>query len=411
MFLFVWQQDIKTPAQPETVLLAETPTVDQPALERPSAANPSTAATGPDRWLLMKELQGTWQGAMLDESRTAIYGWADIGATVGTAGSNNLPLGFNFRDNNVSLQQNWVRIERTVVTSSTTEPTFGFRLDTILPGTDYRFTTARGLFNSQLTADNGKPEIYGIDPVQFYVEAYFPTIASGLDVKVGRFYAQFGVESIEAPGNALFSHSYTFLDNPFTQTGVLAMAQLTTAWSVQAGLVMGEDLFFSPGGQPTFIGDVKWAQPDGRDSVTLSTILDSARFDQRHQVNNLDILDLVITHKLNGRLAYSFESLAGYQTCIPDIGTTTWFGAVNYLTYDFAADMSGTARLEFWDDPNGQRTGSPGLYTALTGGLNFHPSKAVIFRPELRYDYNDESRPFEGQHGLFTAAVDLIIRW
>jgi hypothetical protein len=84
---------------------------------------------------------------------------------------------------------------------------------------------------------------------------------------------------------------------------------------------------------------------------------------------------------------------------------------VNYLTFDFTPKLSGTARLEFWDDPRGERTNFPGLYTALTAGLNYHPWKAVMFRPEIRYDYNDQSRAFEGQHGLLTAAADLILRW
>jgi hypothetical protein len=35
----------------------------------------------------------------------------------------------------------------------------------------------------------------------------------------------------------------------------------------------------------------------------------------------------------------------------------------------------------------------------------------VILRPEVRFDYNGESKPFEGKHGLFTAASDLLLRW
>jgi hypothetical protein len=407
-------QEQPQPAQttePETITTSVPPPAEQPALERPTAANPPAPLTATERWLFMKALQGTWCGSVLDEDRIAVYGWIDSGMTVGTAGSNNLPLGFNYRDNTFSLQQNWLRVDMPVVTSGTTEPTFGFRSDTILPGTDYRFTTARGLFSDQVTADHGQPDIYGIDLVQFYAEAYFPTIAQGLDVKVGRFYGQYGVESIEAPGNALFSHAYTFLDNPFTQTGILTTTQLTSAWSAEAGLVMGEDLFFSAGEQPTFIGSVKWAPPNGPDSVLLSTILDSGRFDQRHDLNNPDILDLVITHRLDADTAYTFECLGGYQTHLPTIGTTMWLGVVNYLSHDFTRRLSGTVRLEFFNDPDGERTGARGLYTAITAGLNIHPLKSIIFRPEIRYDYNDETAAFEGQHGLLTAAADLILRW
>ena len=35
----------------------------------------------------------------------------------------------------------------------------------------------------------------------------------------------------------------------------------------------------------------------------------------------------------------------------------------------------------------------------------------LIIRPEMRYDLNSESRPFEDRHGLFTAATDVILRW
>ena len=44
----------------------------------------------------------------------------------------------------------------------------------------------------------------------------------------------------------------------------------------------------------------------------------------------------------------------------------------------------------------------------MTTGLEFKPCPAIIIRPELRYDVNDESRPFDNKHDLFTAATDVI---
>ena len=128
-------------------------------------------------------------------------------------------MGFNYRANEFLVQQHWVRVERPVDQKATT-PTFGFRWDTFV-GTDYRFTVARGLFSGQLTADEGQPSTYGIDPVQFYAEAYFPQVGRGLDVKLGRFFAQYGAESIDATQNALASRSYAFIYDPFTHTGLL----------------------------------------------------------------------------------------------------------------------------------------------------------------------------------------------
>ena len=237
------------------------------------AAPALTWSYGADRWLLMKSLQGTWQGSLLDDNHLRVSGWTDMSFTASSDRVSNLPMGFNYLANNFLLQQNWLRIERGVARSGTTEPTFGFRSDTILPGSDYVFTLARGLFNAQLTADNGKPNRYGIDPIQFYGEAYLPSIGRGLDVKLGRFFGQTGIESNAAPDNYLVSHSYTFIYNPFTHTGLLTTLKWTEAWSSQAGLVLGSDNFIDPTDNPTFIGSVRRAPPTARDSLQFSVLL------------------------------------------------------------------------------------------------------------------------------------------
>jgi hypothetical protein len=395
-------------ASPEPLVIQAPFSLTPPAAPPATAPPPAPAA---DRWLLMKALQGTWEGALLDDNRLLLSGWIDMSFTASTDHSSNLPVGFNYLANQFAVQQNWLRFERTVVTSGTTEPTFGFRNDWILPGIDYRFTIARGLFSGQLTADEGQPEKYGIDPVQFYAEVYVPTIARGMDIKFGRTFAQYGAESIDAPPNALASHSYVFIYDPFTNTGAFATTQLTPAWTLQTGIVMGPDVFVDPAASPYALFSVRWAPPNGRDSVVLAGLLGSGRFDVRRQFNNPNIVDLLYTHTFSTRLSYTLDALGGYEIAVPDLGTAAWFGTANYLTYRFTPRLAGTTRLEFFDDLDGNRTGFKGLYTALTAGLNFQPRKAIIVRPELRYDYNNESAPFEGKHGLFTATTDLILRW
>lgn len=383
-----------------------------PAATQETVSAPAPPAAAPaDRWMLMKSLQGTWPGWALDSNRMQVTGWTDMSFTASSTRYDQLPMGFNYLANQGALQQNWLRFERSVVTSGTSEPTVGFRIDTILPGIDYRFTLARGLFDGQLTANDGEPNTYGIDPIQFYVEGYFPTVGRGLDVKVGHFFAQFGVEANDAPSNALFSHGYTFIYDPFTHTGVLTTLKLTDTWSVQSGLVTGCDIFIAPPATPTYVGSVKWAPPSGRDSVLFGVIVGTPRFNQAENFHNPEVFDLVYTHRFNPRLLYTLDTLYGCTTNVPNIGFANWFGVVNYLTYDFTPRVSGTTRLEFFDDIQGQRTGFEGLYTAITAGLSFKPWKSIIIRPELRYDYNSESAPFEGKHGLFTAASDIILRW
>lgn len=396
---------------PATALTIALPATPSPTPPPPAAATPAPAPAPADRWLLMKCLQGSGPGLALDTERVKIYGWTEGSYTASSDRQFNLPMGFNYVANDFLLQQNWLRIDRPVVTSGTTEPTYGFRNDWILPGSDYLFTLPRGIFNEQLTGSHGRPNRYGVDPIQFYGEAYYPTVARGLDIKVGRIFCQYGVEANDAISNQLCSHAYTFIYDPFTHTGVMGLLKFTDAWSVQAGMMLGSDIFIDPADEPTGMGSVKWAPPNGRDSVLFSFIVGPGRFNQERHFHNPEIFDLVYTHTINARLNYSYENLFGFTTNVPDIGDAEWFGIVNYLTYTLTPRLSGTSRLEFFDDVQGQRTGFKGLYTAITTGLSFRPRKSVIFRPELRFDYNDESRPFEGKHGLFTATSDLILRW
>jgi hypothetical protein len=392
------------PDKPEVV---PAPLLPAPA---PPAPPPAPPPPPPPRWPLMRSLQGTYPGWLLDGNRIQVSGWTDGSFTASSDAHEQLPMGLNYKANQFLLQANWLRVERTVDQGATT-PTFGFRSDTILPGSDYRFLVARGLFSGQLTANKGGPNTYGIDPNQLYAEAYFPQIGRGLDVKVGRFFAQDGAESNAAIDNPLGSRSYCYIYDPFTNTGVQTTLKFTDAWSMMNGLVTGSDIFLDPAARPTYIGGVKWAPPSGRDSVTFSVIVGPGRFEPDRQFNNPEVFDLLYTHKFNDRLNYTLDALFGCQTNVPDLGTVTWFTAVNYLSYTLTPRLAGTTRLELFNDSQGQRTGFKGLYTALTTGVTFKATRWLSLRPEVRYDYNGESRPFEGNHGLLTAAMDVLVRW
>jgi hypothetical protein len=389
-----------------SLLLSLALALGQPA-PPPAEAPPPPPA--PDRWLLMKALQGTYPGWLLDGHKVQVYGWTEGAFTASSAAPDQLPMGFNYRANEAHVQQHWLRVERPVDQSATT-PTFGFRSDTLV-GIDYRFTIARGLFDSQLTDNQGEPNTYGVDPVQFYAEGYFPHIGRGLDVKAGRFFAQFGVESIDTTQNLFVSRSYMFIYNPFTHTGALTTLKLDDTWSVQNGLIAGCDVFLDPASSPHYLGSVKWAPPKGPTSVLFSVILGNGRFDRSEAFHNPQVFDVVVTNKLNERLTSTLEGLYGFTSNVPGIGFANWYGVCHYLNYTLTPRLSAVARLELFDDVQGQRTGFEGLYTALTLGVNYRPLRAVLVRPEVRYDCNNESRPFEGRPDVLTAAIDVVLRW
>jgi hypothetical protein len=58
---------------------------------------------------------------------------------------------------------------------------WGFRF-TSLYGLDYRYTTAKGIFSQQLLSSNN---VYGYDPVMYYLDVYEPHVARGMDIRVG----------------------------------------------------------------------------------------------------------------------------------------------------------------------------------------------------------------------------------
>lgn len=434
--------------QPETLPAptpVETPAPTTPAVAAPAPEPAPPAAPppvyGPERGWLMKLLQGTGPGSLLYDARTNVYGWTTASFTPSSVphGNNNLPVVWNDRANNFLLNQNWLRIERPVITSGTT-PSWGYRVD-FLYGSDYRWSLPRGLWNSQLMNADNDQNLYGIDPIAHYVEYYNPTVMQGLDVKFGRFFTPFGYESLETVSSPLVSKSYMFnWFPPFTHFGALATLIINPTWTVQGGIVNGNDVYIGdPAQEPRFIGSLKYAHPNKKDVVVFGTSLGRGKFSANEPFNpttyglmseaagrnNINVFDLIWMHAFNPRVAYAAEIGYGYQTNVPanvtggiiaknlTEGTAHWGGITQYLTVNWTSHLTGVTRLEFFDDFEGQRTGFEGLYTAITGGLIYRPVDWLMFRQELRYDYNGYNTPYYNgtRHDLFTAGMDMTVRW
>lgn len=159
-----------TPSEPSAEPLNIPVTIPEDvktAKEEPAAESP------PNRWAFMRAVQGTWMGVLLDDHKFNVYGWTQMSYNASTASGSNLPLAMDDRANEFLVNQNFLHFERTIDTSKR-EYQLGFATEWILPGSDYRFTLPRGLWNSQLTSNNGTPELYGVDAFQAYVQAFLP---------------------------------------------------------------------------------------------------------------------------------------------------------------------------------------------------------------------------------------------
>ena len=99
---------------------------------------------------------------------------------------------------------------------------WGFNVTNIY-GLDYRYTIMKGIFSDQLLAKN---RTYGYDVPTFYGDIYFPQIAEGMNVRVGRYLSVPDIETQMAPGNWLYTHSLLYIFDPFTQMGVVNTVKL-----------------------------------------------------------------------------------------------------------------------------------------------------------------------------------------
>jgi hypothetical protein len=403
---------LKVEAQPTT------PTAQPPIIwEAAAGGNCAGTAcaeepTGPTT-PLMKCLCGTGLGQFLSDRRITISGFTDVRYTASNVNLNRIPYGMGFSYNQHLPQFNWVTVEK-AVDRTASEATFGYRVDTNLYGSTYQYTLPRGLWNGQLTdGPNGNPQTLGIDPVQHYVEGYFPNVMKGLDVKLGRHFCRFGVESLNPTLTPLPSWSYAFTFNPYTHTGVFTELQVTDKLTVTNDFVTGNDVyFFDPASRFYWLTAVQYAITD-KATARVALILGDNTFDVGENFNNPNLIDAVFTYKFgcDDKWVYNFEFLYGWQDGVPGIGRAEWYHYVNYLTYNWTEKFSSTARAEFFDDRQGQRTGFAGLYNSFTIGSTWKPKDWLMVRPEVRYDHHNDARPFDNERDFFGFTINGIVLW
>ncbi len=367
--------------------------------------------SGPEKYLLERTIEGTRFGEILNNRGIKIYGWTQMSYSPSTASGSNAPIFMNDRANEFVLNQNYLVAEKTLDTSKDCFQ-WGWRMDWILPGTDYRTTLPRGLWNGQLTRNNGGPELYGIDPFQFYTQAYLPGIGDGTTVKFGRFATHVGYELVQAADTPFVSRSYMFQYNPFTHTGVYASTALGDNWTVGYGASTGTDSFLDERvNRFTFLGALKWAPKDGDTSAALNVVLTDPSFNAAQNFQVYNFYNLVVTQKLGEKLSYVLDAGYAHMDNVPGIGYADWYGAAQYLNYAHCDNVTSTLRFELFNDSTGIRTGFEGLYTAVTYGLALKPMPGVMIRPFARYDNNNQTEVWEGNQNVFTGGLDVILRW
>jgi hypothetical protein len=350
------------------------------------------------------------QAINANKSRTKIYGWFNGGFDVSTSNKGdgaNAPASYYYNPNRIVPDQEVLYIERLPDTVQTQHFDWGFRFAQLW-GQDYRYTTSKGIFSQQLLARNHE---YGYDPVMYYVDLYFPQVAQGMNVRIGRYISLPDIEAQLAPNNYTYSHSLLYSVDPYTQTGVVASIKLSDHWLLQLGISDGNDVaLWTPDAQPTGTACVDYTWSKGGDA--LYTCVNSIN-KGNYAYNNLQSFYETWYHKINKSWHTDTETWYMYQRNVPNIGGNvakpipTENGAngafcatgeqkcfapevavVNYVEHEFNTHQYFSIRNEFVDDIKGQRTGYATKYSEHLVSYGYWIGSTVLFRPEVRLEHS-----------------------
>jgi hypothetical protein len=291
-----------------------------------------------------------------------------------------------------------------------------------------------------------------VDLTQAYL-TYTVPVGSGIALELGRFVTLLGAEVIpvyNTYGSADYNISRSFLfgfAEPFTHTGLRA----TYTYNPMAALTVGvnngwDDVTDNNDGQ-TVEAELSLNTGDRLpENQSLALLLNGIYGPE--QVNRGSsrrwAIDPVLTYKtpikglqLIGEYIYAQEtgpvsilpafSSHGNPLCIvvpgnfcsPGPGFTagpngtithphavSWNGAAGYVVYDLNESIELAARGEYFEDPNGARTGLSQLLGEVTGTINYKVPNVsgLLARLEYRHDESNK-KPFFNSNVFPTTSI------
>ena len=208
------------------------------------------------------------------------------------------------------------------------------------------------------------------------------------------------------------SRSYLFQYNPFTHSGALAITPLNDTWTVTNGFAIGSDNFFGAPSRGTYLGQLKWAPPEGKNNALFNVVVMDPTFDVGDNFAFYNTYNMVLTHKFGDKLTGVVDATASHMDGIPGVGGAAWwYGAAAYAIYQARENVVFNLRNELFEDDKGIRTGTPGLYFDICANVAWSPVRSVILRPGFRFDHNFDNGPWETKRNIMTACFDMIVRW
>jgi hypothetical protein len=382
-------------------------------------------------WPLMEALEDGPNGQFWKDNRIKIYGWADPSITFGTSRNSNIPQVYNIVPNSLQMSQVILIFERMTDSNQTDQMDWGFKV-TNLYGMDYRYTTAKGWFSDQLLKHN---HLYGYDPLQLYMDLYFPHILDGMILRVGRYISPIDIEAQLSPENYLYSHSVMYSVDPYTFTGIQGIFRISDRWFFMSAIHAGNDMApWTTSSQPNGEFLVKWVSPNNKD-VLFGGVDSIGKGQYKNGHDDLQVSSILWEHKFNDKFhniaemyyIWQRNALAGGTVIdgpphpfFPSVGPGKFIpglsdslGFVNYTAYKVSDKDRLVLRSDILADFQGQRLGFKTTYFEHTLGWAHFFYDWLVFRPEVRFDYTSGAKAIDNgtKREMFTFSADMIVRF
>jgi hypothetical protein len=283
----------------------------------------------------------------------------------------------------------------------------GFRVDLTVGSSIPKVTAASGLFRDE----NG---VAGDFDVHQAFLSYIAPAGRGLRFDAGKFTTHIGYEVIEGYEGVNDNHSHSFLfgyAQPVTHTGLRVSYPFADAVSAQMLLVNGWDNAVDNNTAPS-VGAQLALAPSPRLSVTISYLGGPEQADTNAHVRHA--FDVVAIGKVGSAVTlvanydYGREGQVSIaETAGGGVGDTSWQGVAGYARYTFSGRFACTVRGEWFDDPQGARTGYAQALTEVTLTPEFRPHPKFVVRGDLRRDRSSQA-VFERSDGTLGAGQTTL---
>jgi hypothetical protein len=255
-----------------------------------------------------------------------------------------------------------------------------------------------------------------------YLSFHLPILTErGLDFKIGRMNTIIGYNGFLAPYRPFYSNDYQFFyaqDGAFT--GFLANLHVTDRLDVWSGMTLGANTFFTKRSEDsyTYIGQVNyWLTEERRTRLTGSVYAGPDAIFAAPGLNGdfVTMVELRLQQNWSPRLTQVIQNNMGWDRDTP-VGTGTFYGIYTQFMYHLAPKLDLNFRADWFDDPEGTRTGFDTEYFALTLGTNWHPNRYLEVRPEIRGDFAGEAAfggggSLGGNYSQLTGGISFLVKY